>query len=103
LTGLNLEPNETRTIRLRLSNQPDLAPAFGNKFESAWQTRVQEANEFYQQLAPFAMSDDLRNIQRQAFAGMLWSKQYYAYSIENWTLDNFGFIPPQIYSPANCE
>ncbi len=81
---LSLEPNGTRTIRLRLSDRPDLAPALGSEFEGTWQTRVQEANEFYQQLAPFAMSDDLRNIQRQAFAGMLWSKQYYAYSIENW-------------------
>jgi Glycosyl hydrolase family 63 C-terminal domain len=82
--ALSLAPYETRTIRLRLSNTPNLAPALGSEFEGTWQTRVQEANEFYRQLAPFAMSDDLRNIQRQAFAGMLWSKQYYAYSIENW-------------------
>jgi hypothetical protein len=91
---LSLEPHETRTIRLRLSNRSDLAPAFGREFESTWQTRAQEANEFYQQLAPFAMSDDLRNIQRQAFAGMLWSKQYYAYSIENWLLGDPAIPPP---------
>jgi Glycosyl hydrolase family 63 C-terminal domain len=81
---LSLAPYETRTVRLRLSNKPDLARALGSEFEGTWQTRVREANEFYRQLAPFTMSDDLRNIQRQAFAGMLWSKQYYAYSIENW-------------------
>jgi Glycosyl hydrolase family 63 C-terminal domain len=91
---LSIEPNETRTIRLRLSDRPDLAPAFDSEFEEAWQTRVQETNEFYQQLAPFAMSDDLRNIQRQAFAGMLWSKQYYAYSIENWLLGDPVVPPP---------
>jgi hypothetical protein len=91
---LSLEPNETQTIRLRLSNKPDLAPAFGSEFENTWQTRVQEANEFYQQLAPFAMSDNLRNIQRQAFAGMLWSKQYYAYSIENWLAGDPAAPPP---------
>jgi hypothetical protein len=42
---LSLEPNATQTIRLRLSNKPDLAPAFGSEFENTWQTRVQEANE----------------------------------------------------------
>lgn len=92
---LNLAPHETQTIRLRLSDRPDLAPALGSEFEGTWQIRVQEANEFYQQLSPFAISDDLRNIQRQAFAGMLWSKQYYAYSIENWLLgDPAAPLPP---------
>jgi Glycosyl hydrolase family 63 C-terminal domain len=91
---LSLEPHETRIICLRLSNKQDLAPAFGSEFENTWQTRVQEANEFYQQLVPFPMSDDLRNIQRQAFAGMLWSKQYYAYSIENWLVGDPAAPPP---------
>jgi hypothetical protein len=81
---LSLAPHETRTIRLRLSNKSDLAPAFGSEFEQTWQTRLQEADEFYQRLTPSLTSDDLRNIQRQAFAGMLWSKQYYTYSIDNW-------------------
>jgi Glycosyl hydrolase family 63 C-terminal domain len=92
--GLSLAPHETRTIRLRLSDKPDLAQAFGSEFEKTWQMRIQEANAFYEELAPFAMSDDLRNIQRQAFAGMLWSKQYYAYSIENWLLGDSAAPPP---------
>jgi hypothetical protein len=91
---LSLAPHETRTIRLRLSDKSDLAQAFGSEFEKTWQTRVQEANAFYEELAPFAMSEDLRNIQRQAFAGMLWSKQYYAYSIENWLLGDPAAPPP---------
>ncbi|MGB8701096.1 MAG: glucosidase [Thermosynechococcaceae cyanobacterium] len=81
---LTLGPNETQTIRLRLSNAPNLVQPLGSDFDTIWQTRLQEANEFYQQLTPFPLSDDLRNIQRQAFAGMLWSKQYYAYSVEDW-------------------
>jgi hypothetical protein len=91
---LNLASHETRTIRLRLSNTSDLAPAFGREFEKTWQTRLQEADEFYQQLSPFPLSDDLQNIQRQAFAGMLWSKQYYAYSIENWLEGDPAALPP---------
>jgi hypothetical protein len=91
---LSLAPKETRTIRLRLSDKSDLATAFGSEFEKTWQTRLEEANAFYEDLAPFAMSDDLRNIQRQAFAGMLWSKQYYAYSIENWLLGDPAVPPP---------
>jgi Glycosyl hydrolase family 63 C-terminal domain len=81
---LTLGPNETQTIRLRLCDKPNLAQPLGSEFETIWKTRVQEADVFYQDLAPVSISDDLHNIQRQAFAGMLWSKQYYAYSIENW-------------------
>lgn len=90
---LKLNPNETRVIRLRLSDTPDLEEALGSKFKAIWQARVQEADEFYGQLAPFPLSNDLRNIQRQAFAGMLWSKQYYAYSVENW-LEGDSAVPP---------
>jgi hypothetical protein len=46
--------------------------------------RKQEADEFYQTICPFPLSEDERNIQRQAFAGLLWSKQYYHYVVHDW-------------------
>src|SRR5690349_17934630 len=53
-------------------------------FDEIFAKRQSEADEFYADLQPSSLSDDERNIQRQAFAGMLWSKQFYHYNIEEW-------------------
>lgn len=102
---LAIAPGETQIIQLRLSDTPP--ENFGLKpldaqfdvtqksdkanlkrpfqdFETIFATRLQEANEFYQRVTPFSLSNDLQNVQRQAFAGMLWCKQYYHYIIEDW-------------------
>ena len=81
---LNLGAGETKTIKLRLTKSADLTQPFGAEFDSIVQTRKQEADEFYQELTPFSLSSEERNIQRQAFAGMLWTKQFYYYSVERW-------------------
>lgn len=102
---LSIAPGETRTIQLRLSTTPPadfgLATLDGpgevttnsetptpkspfQDFETIVATRIQEANEFYHRVTPFPLSEDLRNLQRQAFAGMLWCKQYYHYIVEDW-------------------
>jgi hypothetical protein len=81
---LSFAPNETKTVRLRLSDQPHLVAPFGTEFEQTLAARKQEADEFYQTICPFPLSEDERNIQRQAFAGLLWSKQYYHYVVHDW-------------------
>jgi hypothetical protein len=81
---LVLSPGEARTIQLRLSDAPNLMEPLGNEFNAAFSARQQEANEFYQRITPFPLSEDMRNVQRQAFAGMLWCKQYYHYVVEDW-------------------
>jgi hypothetical protein len=53
-------------------------------FDSIFEARLAEADEFYGALAPADLSDDARNVQRQAFAGMLWSKQFYHYVVREW-------------------
>lgn len=75
---------QTQTIRLRLSDQPDLTAPLGEEFDQIFAQRQQEADEFYQRFCPSNLSADRRNIQRQAFAGLLWTKQYYHYVIEDW-------------------
>ncbi|NTU77941.1 MAG: glucosidase [Chloroflexales bacterium] len=90
---LDIGPGETRTVRLRLSDAGDLAQPFGPAFDAIVQTRKQEADEFYTKVCPYPMSDDLRRVQRQAFAGMLWSKQFYHYVIKEW-LDGDPVGPP---------
>lgn len=84
---LELGAGETQTVRLRLSNTSPYqqeSESFIHEFDEIFKTRLREADEFYQRISPFPMSEDLRQVQRQAFAGMLWSKQYYEYAVEDW-------------------
>lgn len=81
---LELSPGETTAIQLRLCDKPDLKTPFGQPFNDIFQLRQQEADEFYQRVSPYQKSLELQNIERQAFAGMLWNKQYYHYVIDTW-------------------
>lgn len=80
---LTINPGETKVIKLRLSDI-DLDAPFGNDFDTVFPTRRGEADEFYQAVNPATISEDARNIERQAFAGMLWSKQFYHYVVYDW-------------------
>ena len=79
---LTIGPNETATVRLRLTNLKNLN-AF-NDFEQLFAARIREADEFYNTVIPEALSDDARSVMRQSFAGVLWSKQFYHYVVEQW-------------------
>ena len=57
---------------------------------------MKDADEFYAAVIPPALSADEKNVMRQAFAGMLWSKQFYNYDVRRW-LDG---DPPQPPPPA---
>jgi hypothetical protein len=80
---LEIAPGESQTIQLRLSNQP-IAEPFNSECDRILTLRKQEADEFYQRITPVEIDADMRNVQRQAFAGMLWSKQFYYYDVEKW-------------------
>jgi hypothetical protein len=79
---LTIGPGETTTICLRLTDNND-AEAFAN-FEDIFNARIYEANEFYETIIPKDLLPDAQLVMRQAFAGMLWSKQFYHYVIEQW-------------------
>ena len=83
LYQLLIPAKELRRIMLRLSKY-ELQNPFDEKFDIVFTDRKNEADEFYKNLMPEAISDDAANIQRQAFAGLLWSKQFYQYDIERW-------------------
>ncbi|MBV9384846.1 MAG: glucosidase [Chroococcidiopsidaceae cyanobacterium CP_BM_ER_R8_30] len=92
---LSIPAGETKVVQLRLSDSSLFTEPFGNEFTTVFQNRIQEADEFYQRICPFNLSEDMRNVQRQAFAGMLWSKQFYYYVIEDWLKgDPAGPQPP---------
>jgi hypothetical protein len=76
-----LQANETWVIRLQLT--PSATPKFAD-FDAMIMQRQREADEFYAQLQTHISDADMRRVQRQALAGMLWSKQLYYYDIEQW-------------------
>lgn len=79
---LALNAGETKTIRLRLAHEANQSP-FAD-FDQIFQQRQHEADEFYDTIIPGDVCNDNRNVMRQAFAGMLWSKQFYHYVVEDW-------------------
>ena len=91
---LDIGPGETRLVRLRLSSQPTEQPF--DHFETRMQARIREAEAFYHHITPLPLGDDLRNVQQQAFAGLLWSKQYYRYEVDRWLRGDPGnLVPPE--------
>lgn len=76
---------ESRAIRLVLTpNGPGAWPELAKSFDHVMQTRQREADEFYDSITPRSVSQDAVRVMRQALAGMLWSKQYYAYDLDRW-------------------
>ncbi|MGH7849611.1 MAG: MGH1-like glycoside hydrolase domain-containing protein [Thermodesulfobacteriota bacterium] len=82
--ALEIPGGGTKIIRLRLADSNKLASPFGPEFEKVFEDCKQEADEFYERINPFNASEEIKAVQRQAFAGMLWTKQYYYYVIEDW-------------------
>ncbi len=93
---LNLASGASRTLRLRFTNRRDDASLTLSDFDATFKNRLQEADEFYNSLAPADLSEDARRVQRQAFAGLLWSKQFYHYEVSRWLKgDPAGPEPPR--------
>jgi len=80
---LKIAGGESKSIYLRLSDVLMDSP-FSQGFNNIFKQRKEEADEFYDAILPKNISADMRNIQRQALASLLWSKQYYYYDIERW-------------------
>ncbi|MEO6329515.1 MAG: glucosidase [Ginsengibacter sp.] len=89
---LTIPGGESKTLYLRLSDK-ELDNGFEEGFEDIFVTRKAEADEFYNAILPANISPDLRNIQRQALSGMLWSKQFYHYDVERWLNTSDGITP----------
>jgi hypothetical protein len=109
--ALELAPGQSATIKLRLTDieplagiDPDsetvgtiTAPGheergesvpgtndFGEGFDALFALRKQEADDFYATRIPEELSADAKSVMRQAYAGMLWSKQFYHYDVRKW-------------------
>jgi len=83
--ALTIPAKSSVTIRCRLTMQAErTSTAFGPMFDAAFATRLAEADEFYAANMPKSMPEDNRNVARQAYAGLLWSKQFFYYAVDEW-------------------
>jgi hypothetical protein len=80
------------SLRVRLRAGDHRPDAFTD-FDDIFSRRMAEADAFYASLQKSVADEDMRRIQRQAFAGMLWNKQYYYFHVREW-LDGDPLQPP---------
>jgi hypothetical protein len=103
---LSVDAGKTAVVRLRLQQKVPFAgkPPFGSGFEEIFTARLEEADEFYKALTPPSVSQDEANVMRQALAGMLWSKQYFGYDVDQWLKEhNANFFDPKSRGCRNKE
>jgi len=91
---LALRPGETVSVKLRLANTPPHGQCLAGEFDALFAQRLREADAFYATVIPASLDADARRVMRQAFAGLLWSKQFYHYSVWRWLEGDPGFPPP---------
>ena len=87
---VEVDPGQTAVVHLRLSGDGDADPSLVDQILLA---REDEADEFYAALTPADASADEAMVMRQAFAGMMWGKQFFHYDVERW-LDGDPAGPP---------
>jgi hypothetical protein len=103
--SLELQPGETRIVRLRLAESAFSAGDAFRTFDEIFAARVSEADEFYATVIPEHLSADAKNVMRQGFGGMLWSKQFYHYVVKRWLEGDPGnpFPPAERMQGRNHE
>jgi hypothetical protein len=84
----------TESVQLRLFDSKTKGELFGSNFDKIFADRHHEANEFYKSVTPRGASPEAANVMRQAFAGLLWSKQYYHYVVKDWLSGDAGMPAP---------
>ncbi|WP_027303192.1 MGH1-like glycoside hydrolase domain-containing protein [Rudanella lutea] len=90
---LRIPAGDAKTVCLRLSKEANTRP-FDEEFGEVFTRRIAEADQFHNRLVPAQATAEQKLIQRQALAGLLWSKQYYHYDIPRWLHGDPGHLPP---------
>ncbi|HXA81248.1 MAG TPA: hypothetical protein VNV14_08250, partial [Opitutaceae bacterium] len=92
---LEIPAGGEQTVELQLyipeKNQP---VAFGEKFAGEMTRARNEADEFYRAIIPTTTTADERNVIRQGYAGLLWSKQFYYFVVDHWLEGDPATMPP---------
>ena len=92
-----VDPDQPLVLRCRLSGKdvskalevPLTGVQFGqmkidNTFDNIFNDRIREADDFYQHIIPSVLSKEQQSVARQAYAGLLWTKQFYYYVVDSW-------------------
>lgn len=90
-----LKPGESYEIRIRLTGpQAERASGPFGKFNEIFKTRIGEAEQFYAAVQSPQMTPDERLVHRQGLAGMMWSKQFFHFIVEDWLEGDPGMPKP---------
>ena len=92
---LRLGSGESQTIRLRLHaarKEPGVTTA--SQCDAVFARRIREADEFYDSITPRKLALAERQVVRQGYAGLIWSKQFYHYIVEDWLKGDPQMPPP---------
>jgi Glycosyl hydrolase family 63 C-terminal domain len=102
---LEIEAGQSQTVRLRLSAKDEAPAEAFVEFDSIFARRRSESDQFYDAVLPAGMSDEARSVARQAYAGLLWSKQFYHYVIRAWLSGDPAqpLPPPERHNGRNRE
>jgi len=96
---LTVEAGGSKVVQLRLTGispheleraYPAASGAFGKHFDDVMRTRIREADEFYSRIIPAGIEPEKAAVMRQALSGMLWSKQYYEFNVDDWLEERQG-------------
>lgn len=83
--SLEIPAGETRVLKFRLTAiEEDNGGGFGAEFDKIFEARIAEANAFYSARLPKGLSKEEKKVMRQAYAGLLWTKQFYHYIVQDW-------------------
>ncbi|HJZ58514.1 MAG TPA: glucosidase, partial [Gemmataceae bacterium] len=94
---LDVPAGAEAVVRLRLTAEGEAKPDPFAEFEAVLADRRHEADEFYAAVLPAGASDEQRRVSRQAYAGLLWSEQFYHYVVPDWVDGDAGHPnPPEV-------
>jgi hypothetical protein len=85
---LKLDAGEQAVVRLRLTKSASGEDPFGEGFENFFALRREETEEFYQGIIPSTIDDDAARVIRQSLAGMIWTKQFFYFDVDNWLVEH---------------
>jgi hypothetical protein len=92
---LHLAPESSHQVRLRLAHSSSAdSLTDGSLFDDVFAKRLQEADEFYSEVLQPEVPPDAQSVARQAYAGLLWSKQFYYYVVRHWMEGDPNMPPP---------
>jgi hypothetical protein len=82
---LNIKAHGSVVLHLRLASEADVQARLGLRhIDETFRNRSSEADRFYESVLPTTITEDERNVLRQGYASLLWSKQFYNFNVSDW-------------------